>query len=127
MGAYVKQALSVKQPPTVVGLFFCFLFCRAVWSVVCRRKATGASLSSAVVVGLAASWVTRAMRLDWLRVAASLPGAAALPSWCIVDERFRLTQGQFRDRWCINDVLAHTDTSAAGGVALHVHVPQAIP
>ena len=71
------------------------LFCRAVWSVVCRRKTAGTPVSSAAVVRLAAAWIARAVRLDWLRVSAALPGAAALPTWCVIEERFRLTQDQF--------------------------------
>ncbi len=37
----------------------------------------------------------------------TLPGAAVLPSWCVIDKRYQLTQEQFQARWCLNNVLAH--------------------
>jgi hypothetical protein len=101
------------------------LFCRAVWVCACRAKAEGGDGSWQAVVAMVHAWVSRAIRQDWLWVSASLPGAAVLPSWCAMDKCFQLTQDQFRDRWCINDILAHidTDTSVAGRSALCVHVP----
>jgi hypothetical protein len=55
----------------------------------CAHSLAGVPVSAAAVMALAASWVERAIRLDWLRVSASLPGAAVLPSWCVVDQRFQ--------------------------------------
>jgi hypothetical protein len=75
------------------------LWCRAVWVVVCRRRAEGVpDIIAAAVVALAARWVERAVRLDWLRASASLPGAAVLPSWCVLDMQFKLTLEQFNAR-----------------------------
>ena len=99
------------------------LFCRAVWAHAGQSCASGAADRAAAVVATAAGLIARAIRLDWLRVAASLPGASVLPSWCVIGTSYLLTQGQFQDRWCVNGVLAHTDASAAG-LALHVHVPR---
>jgi hypothetical protein len=81
-------------------------------------------MSPAAVVAATAALIARAIRLDWLRVTASLPGAAVLPSWCVIDKTFQLTQEQFQERWCASNILAHIAVSVAGGVALHVHVPR---
>jgi hypothetical protein len=99
------------------------LWCRAVWARTCAAS-PGEGLSWRAVVGVLRAWVSRAIRLDWLRVCTSLPGAADLPSWCVLSDRCHLTQERFQDRWCIGAVLAHVDSVAAGGpAALSVHVP----
>jgi hypothetical protein len=101
------------------------LWCRSVWAHVCAAS-PGTALSWRAVVAVLRAWVSRAIRLDWLRVSASLPGAAELPSWCVLSDRCRLTQEQFQDRWCLGAVLAHVGAgaeSAGGPAALHVHVP----
>lgn len=62
------------------------LFCRAVWSHAGRSGVgVAGDRAAAAVVATAASLIARSIRLDWLRVAASLPGASVLPSWCVVD------------------------------------------
>jgi hypothetical protein len=81
---------------------------------------SAAAVSSAAVVAAAAAFITRAICLDWLRVAASLPGAAVLPSWCVIDKTFQLTwQEQFQEQWCANDVLAHTTVHSVGSLVGH--------
>ncbi len=57
------------------------LFCRAVWHLRCCRAAEGQVFTAATVVALVASWVQRAIRLDWLRVTSDLAGeSASLPT-----------------------------------------------
>ncbi len=51
------------------------LWCRSVWAHVCAAS-PGTALSWRAVVAVLQAWVSRAIRLDWLRVSASLPGAA---------------------------------------------------
>lgn len=89
------------------------------------RSPGTAALSWRAMVAVLRASVSRAIRLDWLHVSASLPGAAELPSWCVLSDRCRLTHEQFQDRWCLGAVLAHVSAGAetAGGpAALHVHV-----
>jgi hypothetical protein len=100
------------------------LFCRAVWYLRCCRAAHGQVFTAAAVVALTASWIRRAIRLDWLRVTADLAGTAStLPSWCVLHRRFDLSQEDFAQRWCLGAVLAHVSSDAAGSVAVRVHVP----
>jgi hypothetical protein len=68
------------------------LFCCAVWAQpVC---VAGLCLSPAVMVAAAAAIIARAIRrLDWLRVTASLPDAAVLPSWCVIGQNFSAHTG----------------------------------
>jgi hypothetical protein len=56
----------------------------------------GVPVSAAAVVALAATWIERAVRLDWLRVSASLPGAAVLPSWCVIDKQSSTSSSSWR-------------------------------
>ncbi len=76
-------------------MYLWLLFCRAVWAQVCRGKATGGGVQSVVVVATAAALITRAIRMDWLRLTASLPAVGVLPSWCVIDKTFQLTQERF--------------------------------
>jgi len=106
------------------------LFCRAVWHLRCRRADDGQQVfTAAAVVALTAAWVERAVRLDWLRVSIDLTGASTtLPSWCIIYQRFELSQAEFAQRWCLGGaVLATVSGDAAGSQSLCVHVPTAIP
>jgi hypothetical protein len=105
------------------------LFCRAVWHMRCRRVSGGRhEFTAAAVVAMAAAWVERAVRLDWLRVSTSLAGASsALPSWCVIHKPFDLSQEGFAQRWCLGAVLAHVSTDEAGSRVLCVHVPTAVP
>jgi hypothetical protein len=112
------------EGPAGLWLHLRLLFCRAVWVTAVRARAGGGLAEGwRQVVAMTVAWVSRAIRQDWLRVGAALPGAAVLPSWCVIDKRFQLTQGQFEDRWCLNGVLASVDCAAAGGARLTVHVP----
>jgi hypothetical protein len=78
------------------------LFCRAVWYLrSCCRAAHGQVFTAAAVyvVALTASWIRRAIRLDWLRVTTDLAGTAStLPSWCVLHRRFDLSQEDFAQR-----------------------------
>ncbi len=77
------------------------------------------------MVATAAAFIARAILLDWLRVVASLPGAAVLPPWCVIDKHSSSRRSSSRqERWCANDVLPHTTVSHARGMELHVHVPR---
>lgn len=75
------------------------------------------------VVAMVRAWVSRAVRLDWLRVGASLPGAAVLPSWCVIAGRYGSlrTQEQFRTAgvlvtsWHTLTLLLQTALPPAGG------------
>ena len=101
------------------------LFCRAVWVLHSRRAVHGQPFSAAAVASLTASWVGLAVRRDWLRVCVTLGGVAALPSWCVVSQRYALSQDEFCDRWCLGEVLAHVDPGGAfAPPGLRVHVPR---
>jgi hypothetical protein len=108
--------------PERLWLHLRLLLCRAVWVMACKAR-SGEIAAGQGVVALVRAWVSRAIRQDWLRVSATLPGAAVLPSWCVIEQRYQLTQEQFEDRWCLNGTLAHIDTTAAGCPLLCVHVP----
>ncbi len=64
------------------------LWCRAVWVQVCAAG-PGASVAWHGVVAMVRPWVSEALRPDWLRMGASLPGAVVLPSWCVIGDRHR--------------------------------------
>ena len=108
--------------PESLWLHLRLLLCRAVWLLACKARA-GEPVTWQGAVAVARAWVSRAIRQDWLRVSDTLPGTEVLPSWCVIDKRYQLTQEQFQARWCLNDVLAHIDQPAAGSFALYVHVP----
>jgi len=100
------------------------LFCRAVWYLRCCRVAHGQVFSASAVVALTSSWLRRAIRLDWLRVSADLAGTAlTLPSWCVIHKRFNMSQADFIERWCLNNVLAEVSSGADGSAVVRVHVP----
>jgi hypothetical protein len=100
------------------------LFCRAIWHLRCCRAAEDQVFTAATVVALVTSWVQRAIRLDWLRVASDLAGeSASLPTWCSIHTRFDTSQADVMERWCLGSVLAHVSADAAGSAALCVHVP----
>ena len=108
--------------PEGLWLHLRLLLCRAIWAMACKARC-GESVGWQGVVAMVRAYVSRAIRQDWLRVGAALPGAAVLPSWCVIDKRYQLTQEQFRDRWCLNDVLAHIDAADHACPQLCVHVP----
>lgn len=98
--------------------------CRAVWHLRCWVANKGQVFTANAVVALTAAWITRAIRLDWLRVSTNLAGAATtLPSWCAIHTHFNPSQADFSQRWCLGSLLAHVSTDAAGSPALCVHVP----
>ncbi len=102
--------------------------CGLALAVLQARVASGQVFTAVAVVALTAAWVARAVRLGWLRVSTDLAGTAtALPSWCLIHERFDLSQADFSQRWCLGNVLAHVSTDAAGLPALCVHVPAVVP
>ena len=116
-------APSGGQGPERLWLHLRLLLCRAIWLTVCGAR-SGGSAAWQGMVAVARAGVSRAIRQDWLRVSATLPGAAVLPSWCVIEKRYQLTQEQFQGRWCLNGALAHIDTTdAAGCPVLCVHVP----
>ena len=121
--------LSVWRPggghgPEGLWLHVRLLFARAVWWLTGGRTGPAGAEGWRAVVAATSTWLARAIRQDWMRVSAALPGARILPSWCVQERALQLTQEQFRDRWCINDVLAHIASAAAGDPRLQVHVPQ---
>ncbi len=69
----------------------------------------GGGVSPAAVVAAATAFIARAIRLGWLRVTASscLMQLPVLPSWCVIDTTFQLTQEQFQKRWCVNEACPH--------------------
>jgi hypothetical protein len=72
------------------------------------------------VVALASSWLRRAIRLDWLRVSADLAGTAlTLPAWCVIHKRFNMSQADFIERWCLDNVLAEVSSGADGVYMCH--------
>ncbi len=110
--------------PESLWLHLRLLLCRVVWLLACKARA-GEPVTWRGAVAVTRAWVSRAIRQDWLRVSDTLPGAEVLPSWCVIDKRYQLTQEQFQAfSWCLNDVLAHIDKpAAAGSFAPCVHVP----
>ena len=95
------------------------LFCRAVWALRSRRAVLGQGFTAAAVVALTASWVERAVRLDWALVS----GGLACEVLRVLGSRSCLTLGEFRARWCLGGVLATVGVGAAAPVLL-VHVPR---
>ena len=85
---------SVWQPvggrgPAGLWLHLRLLFCRAVWAQAgCRSAGPVGADGWRAVVATTSAWLSRAIRQDWLRVTATLTGAAVLPSWCVLDKRF---------------------------------------
>ncbi len=114
-------------------VYFCawlhlrLLFCRAVWAQVCRGRAAGGGASPAAVVVAAAAFIARASCMLGLAAGHGVPACCSCAVLVLVChwQTFQLTQEQFQERWCANDILAHTTMSAAGGImAMHVHVPR---
>lgn len=102
------------------------LFCRAVWSLHCRRAKYGQPFSAAEVVHLAAAWVEQAIRKDWMRVTVGLSGLQEVPSWCVIGKRYELSLEDFEKRWCLSGVLADVGGFLRGGHSLRVHVPRSL-